>query len=136
MDNLTESIILQETNWNKVSTTLKNMLPNIEKVLVNPKSESLKKLAKKLAPRDLRFIEQDAIRRIPGFKKEYMEAQGKVGKLKFVNNYNAIAAAMATAIVSSTSKKRKEVPPLRVIVALLPSMVMSLVMRGSPFLPE
>jgi len=105
MDNLTESIILQETNWNKVSTTLKNMLPNIEKVLVNPKSESLKKLAKKLAPRDLRFIEQDAIRRIPGFKKEYMEAQGKVGKLKFVNNYNAKAAAMATALVSATTKK-------------------------------
>ena len=105
MDNLTEIIILQEANWNKVSNTLKSMIPNIEKVLIKPNKETLKKLAKKLSPRDLRFIEQDAVRRIPGFKNDYLEAQRKVTKLKYVNHHNAKAAAMATALVSATTKK-------------------------------
>jgi len=105
MDTLTEIIILQEADWNRVSTTLKSMIPNIEKVLLRPNVESLKKVAKKLSPRDLRFVHQDAVRRIPGFKKEFSEAQRKVGKLDFVNSINAKAAAMATALVSATTKK-------------------------------
>ena len=105
MDNLTEYVILQEAEWNKIVSNLRVMIPNIEKALLKPKLETLKKITKKMKSREFRFIEQDAIRKIPGFKKEYAEAQRKVSRLKFVTKYTSKAAAFVTALAASVTKK-------------------------------
>ena len=105
MDNLTEYVILQEAEWNKIVSNLRIMIPNIEKALLKPKLETLKKITKKMKSREFRFIEQDAIRKIPGFKKEYAEAQRKVSRLKFVTKYTSKAAAFVTALAASVTKK-------------------------------
>ena len=105
MDNLTEYVILQEAEWNKIVNNLKVMIPSVEKAFLKPSKATLKTISKKIKARELRFIEQDAIRQIPGFKKEYAEAQRKVSRLDFVTNYTAKAAALTTALVSSVTKK-------------------------------
>jgi len=105
MDKATEYLILQEADWSQVVNNLKIMIPNVERALLKSNPATLKKIAQKLKSKDFRDIERDAIRRIPGFKKDYAEAQRKVTRIKFVNNYTSKAAAMATALVSSVTKR-------------------------------
>ena len=105
MDKATEYLLLQEAEWQQVTNTLKSMIPTIQKAFLKPNPNTLKKIAKKLPRQRLKDIERDAIRRVPGFKKEYSEAKRKVVKLKFINKATARTAAMATALASAVTKK-------------------------------
>ena len=105
MDKATEYLILQEAEWSHIIDNLKSMALNAQKVFLKPNINTLKTLAKKLKTRDLKDVEREAIRRIPGFKKDFSEAQEKTSKLKFANKSTSRGLALATALVSSTTGK-------------------------------
>ncbi len=103
MDQATEYLILQEANWNQIVSNLKSIIPNAQSVLLKPNPKRLKMIGKKLKGRSLKIVERDAIRRIPGFKKDFAEALKKVPRLKFAHAYTTRGIAMATALVSSVT---------------------------------
>jgi hypothetical protein len=105
MDEVTEYLILQEAEWGKIINNLKSILPNAQKVFLKPSTNALKLVGKKLKGRRIKDIERDAIRRIPGFKKDFIEAQRKTPRLKFATAYTAKGIALATALVSSVTGK-------------------------------
>ena len=103
MDQVTEYLILQEAEWGRIVNNLKSIIPNAQKVFLKPSKKTLKLIGKKLKGKRLKDIERDAIRRIPGFKKDFMEAHKKVPRLKFVTAYTSRGIALATALVSSVT---------------------------------
>jgi len=104
MDKATEYLLLQEAEWQQIANTLKSMIPTIQKAFLKPNPNTLKKIAKKLPQRKLKDIEREAIRTVPGFKRDYFEAQRKVLKMNFITKYTAKTAALTTALVSSVTK--------------------------------
>lgn len=106
MDQLTEYILIQESKWNEIVDNLKSIIVNAQSILLKPTVNRIGVIVKRGKGRSLKVIERDAIRRIPGFKKDYEEAKRKVTRLKFASDPNAArAAALATALASSTTKK-------------------------------
>jgi len=103
MDKLTE-YILQENKLNNALKSMKVILPNIKKSLLKGDSKRLGKIADKLPKKDIKSIEREAIRRIPTFKKDFSEAQRKVRRVKEFNKDTAKPAAIAVALVSSSTK--------------------------------
>lgn len=103
MDKATEYLILQEAEWSHIVDNLKSIALNAQKVFLKPNINTLKTLAKKLKARDLKDVEREAVRRIPGFKKDFLEAQEKTPKLNFANKSTSRGLALATALVSSTT---------------------------------
>ena len=104
MDKATEYLLLQEAEWQQVTNTLKSSIPTVQKAFLKPNPVTLKKITKKLPQRKLKDVEREAIRTIPGFKKDYLEAQRKVLKLNFISQATAKTAALTTALVSSVTK--------------------------------
>ena len=105
MDKATEYLILQEAKWADIVNNLKTIIPSAQKVFLKPNLNTLKTISKRLKGRKLKDIEREAIRTIPGFKKDFAEAQGKASRLKFVDNYTSKGVALATALVSSSTGK-------------------------------
>jgi len=103
MDQATEYLILQEAEWGRIVNNLKSIIPNAQSVFLKPNTNRLKLVGKKLKGKKLTDIEREAIRRVPGFKKDYNEAQKKVPRLKFVTAGTSRGVAIATALVSSVT---------------------------------
>jgi len=103
MDQATEYLLLQEAEWSRIVNNLKSIIPNAQKVFLKPNINALKRVGKKLGGKEFKFIERDAIRRIPGFKKDYAEAQRKVPRLKFASAATSKGIALTTAMVSSVT---------------------------------
>jgi len=103
MDQATEYLILQEAEWGRIVNNLKSIIPNAQKVFLKPSEKTLKLIGKKLKGKKLTDIEREAIRRVPGFKKDYNEAKKKVPRLKFVTSDTTRGVAIATALVSSVT---------------------------------
>ena len=103
MDKATAYLLIQEGKIEQLQSSLKVILPNIQSVLMKPDNNRIKAILKRLPQKNLRDVEKDAIRQIPGFKKDYLTAQRKVKKLKLHPYMNKPAAA-ATALVSSTTR--------------------------------
>jgi hypothetical protein len=103
MDQATEYLLLQEAELSKALNNLRGMIPNVQKVFLKPNKNTLKALGNRLKGREFKFIERDAIRRIPGFKKDYLEAQRKTPRLNFATAATSKAIALCTALVSSTT---------------------------------
>ena len=103
MDQVSEYLILQEAEWGRIVNNLKSIIPNAQKVFLKPSEKSLKLIGKKLKGKKIKDIERDAIRRVPGFKKDFAEAKRKVPRLKFVTAGTSRGIAVATALVSSVT---------------------------------
>ncbi len=104
MDKATNYLLIQEASLSKLINSMKVILPNVKSSLLKGNVNNMKKIAKKLPQKNAKSIERDAIRQIPGFKKDFLEAQKKIPRLKIFDNYTAKPAAIATALVSSTTK--------------------------------
>jgi len=103
MDKATDYLLIQEAKISQLTNSMKIILLNARSSLLKPNKNRIKMMINKLPSKDLKDIERDAIRQIPEFKKEYLEAQRKVSKLKF-HPYTTKPAALVTALVSSTTK--------------------------------
>jgi len=104
MDKATEYLLLQEAKFEQLRSSMKVILPNLKGVFLKPNKGRIKTILNRLPNKDVKTIERDAVRQIPGFKKDYLVAQRKVSKLKLHPNMNK-PAAVATALVSSTTSK-------------------------------
>jgi len=103
MDEATSYLLIQEAKISQLVNSMKIILLNVKGSLLKPDKNRIKMIIKKLPNKDPKDIEKDAIRQIPGFKEDYLEAQRKVSKLKFHQNISK-PAALVTALVSSTTK--------------------------------
>lgn len=104
MDKATNYLLIQEANLSNLINSMKVILPNVKSSLLKGNAKNMKMIAKKLPQKNAKSIERDAIRQIPGFKKDFLEAQRKVSRLKIFDKYTTRPAAVATALVSSTTK--------------------------------
>jgi len=102
MDKATEHLLIQEARISKLLSSTKIILTNVKGSLLKPDKNRIKALIKKLPSKDPKVMEREAMTQIPGFKKDYLEAQRKVKKLKF-HPYMEKPAAFSTALVSSTT---------------------------------
>ncbi len=102
MDKATDYLLIQEAKVSQLVNSMKIILLNVKGSLLKPDKHRIKMIIKKLPSKDLKFVERDATRQIPGFKKEYLEAKRKVSILKF-HAHTAKPAAFVTALISSTT---------------------------------
>lgn len=104
MDNVTEYLLIQESKINSLIQSMKILLPNVQSAVMKGNASVMKKIAKRLPQKDMKNIKLDAIKQIPGFKENYVIAQKKIVKVKELNSQLAKPAAIAVALVSSTTK--------------------------------
>jgi len=133
MDKSTEYLLIQEAKISQLVNSMKIILLNVKGSLLKPDKNRIKMIIKKLPSKDSKDIEKDAIQQIPGFKKEYLEAQRKVSKLKF-HTYTAKPAALVTALVSSTTNNSVD-DVLKTGHMSLRNAKLSSIIPGAGFLP-
>ncbi len=104
MDNATDYLLLQEAKINNLVRSMKILLPNVQSALIKGNASAMKKIAKRLPHKDVKDIEHDAIYKIPGFKEDYLIAKRKLIKVKELSPQVNKPAAIAVALVSSTTK--------------------------------
>lgn len=104
MDKATDYLLLQEAKLSRLISSMKLILPNIKTAALKNNARSMKMIAKRLPQKNIKAIERDAIRQIPGFKQDYAEAKRKLSRSKTLGKYTAKPAAIAIALVSSSTK--------------------------------
>lgn len=108
MDNTTKYLLIQEAKIEDLTRSMKIMIPNIVSTVSSGNINRMKTLEKRLPQhRDIRFIEQEAIRTIPNFKDNYQIALREIEKSSEFDKYTGKVAALGVALVASISKKYK-----------------------------
>ena len=104
MDKATDYLLIQENSIAKLNNSIKLILPNVQSSLLKMNTKAMKVIASRLPKKSIKNIERDAIRQIPGFKKDFFEAKTKLSRSKIFDGYTQRPAAIAVALVSSTTK--------------------------------
>lgn len=108
MDKVTKYLLIHESTVDKLTNSLKVILPNVQASLLKVNINMMKKIASRLPHKNIKDVEKDAIRQIPGFKNNLAEAKIKLTRTKIFDNYTQKPAAIVVALVSSTTKNSVE----------------------------
>lgn len=108
MDKATNYLLIQESTLSNLQSSMKVIIPNVQSALLKTNVKAMKKIADRLPQKNIKDIERDAIRQIPEFKNDLFEAKTKLKRTRMFDGYTAKPAAIAVALVSSTTKKSVE----------------------------
>jgi len=104
MDNATNYLLIQESKISNLIKSMKIILPNIQSAILKNNTNVMKKIAKKLPQKDMNSVERDAVRKIPGFKEDYLVAKKRLMRIKEIDNRLNKPAAIGVALISATTK--------------------------------